>query len=119
MPNAEVVGALRSIASARRHSAAGWPIPGKTSAQAPQPNATNPPNKYNRRTSITSASPAAAMPTRKKALEETKKALATRPRTSALVLRCTSNRRAIAYGAFIKPDSICTAIASVTEWSCE
>jgi hypothetical protein len=44
---------------------------------------------------MTSASPAAAIPTRKNMFDVTKNALETLPRTSANVLRCTSSRRAI------------------------
>ena len=113
---AETAGAALSRLSACRHSARPWRRPGMTSTMNAPPRSRMELIKYNNRTSMKSASPAAAMPIRNSVSRETKKTLLTRPRISRGVLRWITRRRAMEAGALQKPDTATIRIARGIEW---
>ena len=102
----------RSEAIARRHSAAGRPTPGATSAANAVTTRISDANTTITRTSMTSASPAPAMPSRKITSRITNRPENTRPRSSRGVLRWSRVDRATDAGELKNPLNVAQRIAT-------
>jgi hypothetical protein len=97
---------------ARRHSAAGCPIPGVNCIQTAEPTRIRDEIRTRTWTSRMSASPAATIPSRNTTSRPTKNAEKIRPRISRGVFRCMRSRRAIDEGALRNPERVTSRIAT-------